>query len=109
MSAPPEVPSDQTGTGTEFLKFLSGGLWVPLLAGVAGLVRGSEKVTESYRYADGQLVEKVIDTPGAVESAASHPMGVLGGFILFYGCFAAVGIVLGIHHRSRGVRIKMRA
>lgn len=99
--------SDENGTASEFLKFLSGGLLVPLFGGVAGLVSGSEKVTESYRYVDGQLVEKVTDTQGALQTIASHPMAVLGGFIVFYSVFAAAGIVLGIHHRSKGVKIEM--
>jgi len=69
--------SDQTGTASEFLKFVSGGVLVPLLGGAAGLVQGSEKASESYSYLDGQLVEKVTATSGPLHATVFHPLAVL--------------------------------
>jgi hypothetical protein len=91
--------SKYVAISSEFLKFLSGGVLVPLFGGAAGLIQGPEKVIESYRYVDDQLIKKVVETSGPLH--AMHPLAVLGGFLVFYGFFAVVGILVGVYHRTK--------
>ena len=91
--------SKKTGSTGEFLKFVSAGIVVPLL-GATSIVQGSKVVSESITYVQDQVATKVTDTSGVSYEAGIHPLAVLGGFFLFYGAFAATGIVIGIHHRK---------
>jgi hypothetical protein len=90
--------STENGTASEFLKFISGGVFVPLL-GAVGVLVSSQRDTER------QSLEKVTE---ASAPAAFFPLAVLGGFLAFYSFFAMAGIILGVWHRSRGVWIKMQ-
>ena len=98
--------SEKTGSASDFLKFVSGGVLVPLLGGVAALLRGSQKTTETHRYEDGLVVEKITSTSSSFQDAISHPLVVLGGFLLLYSIFAVIGIVVGIHYKTKGFVIK---
>ena len=85
--------SKEAGAASEFLKYLSGGVLIPLLGGAAGLVQGSETITKSYL---------------AGPQAVFHPIAVVGGFLIFYGLFAAVGIVIGIYSRGKEISINLK-
>ena len=80
---------------------------VPLLGAAAGLVQGSSRTVETYRYANDQVVEKVVETSRLLEPLALHPIAVLGGFLALYSFMAVVGILLGVYHRKKGAEIKI--
>ena len=101
--------SRATGTAGEFLKFLSGGVLVPLVGGIAGLLQRPQKITERYTYAGDQLVEKITETALASPFPLFQPLVILGSFLLVYGLLAIAGIILGARHRVENfVEIQMK-
>lgn len=99
--------SDHTGTASEFLKFLSGGVVVPLLGGLGAMIGQAQKTTESFVY-DGENVLKHVTEAGLDSVTASlYPLGVFGGFLLAYSLSAVLGIILGAKFRAGGICIKV--
>ena len=100
--------SEQTGTAGEFLKFLSGGVLVPLVGGIAALVRQPERTTERSTYVGDHVTEKITEVTLPSQAAHFHPLLVLGSFFVAYSVLAIIGIRLGVAHRAGGISIKMK-
>jgi hypothetical protein len=99
--------SAQTGTASEFLKFLSAGIVVPMVAGAVTLLEFRTGTTETWTYAGEKTTSHTtsITLPEGYEHF--HPLWVLGGFFLMYGIAAVIGAVLGAVLRGLGIEIKM--
>lgn len=99
--------SSQAGTAAEFLKFLSGGIVVPILGAVAALLQQRQKTVESFTYTGDQITEKVTEVTIPSQFAEFHPLWVLGSFLFAYGFLAVLGIVLGVSCRNKKFMIKL--
>jgi len=99
--------SEKAGAASEFLKFLSAGVVIPLLGGMGTMMGQHPTTTETFQYADGQVIQHV--TQSALDSAEAvlYPVGVFAGFLLVFGLFATFGIILGAKFREGGIFIKM--
>lgn len=100
--------STQTGIAGEFLKFVSGGVLMPLVGGIATILRQPQTTIERSTYVGERLTEKTTEIAFASQLAHLYPLGILGGFVLLYSVFAIVGIRLGVVHREAGTGIKLR-
>jgi len=99
--------SNQPGTASEFLKFLSGGVLVPLVGGIVAVVQQPHKTTETTTYTGDHVTQQVTETTFSSPSAHLYPLGLLAGFFIAYSMFAIVGVLLGVENRARGSEIKM--
>jgi hypothetical protein len=99
--------SEHTGTASEFLKFLSGGVVVPLLGGLGAMIGQAQQTTESFVY-DGEKVLQHVTQVGLDSVTTSlYPLGVFGGFLLAYSLSAVLGIILGAKFRVGGISIRV--
>jgi hypothetical protein len=94
--------SKATGTAEKYLGFLSAGILVPLIGGIAVLLQTGQTVTERYTYSGDQLTRKVTTTMPEQPSFLLHPIAVLGLFFAAYSCAAVVGILAGIVLKKSG-------
>ena len=101
--------SEQQGAGAEFLRFLSGGILVPLLGAISSLIQLPQKTTEHFSYSADQITQKITETTIPLPGGYVQPLSIVGTFMLAYSLFAIVGIVVGIHRRKAGQEIKFRA
>jgi len=99
--------SEQTGTASEFLKFVSGGVLVPLIGGLATLVRQPSTTIERSVYSGTQLMQKTTEVILSNPNAPFVPLAVLGSFLIPYCALAVIGILIGISHRQAGISIKL--
>ena len=72
--------SSQVGAASEFLKFVSGGILLPLFGGIATTLSN-----ESIFYS----------------------LEIIGGFLFFYSLFAIIGLIVGAKSRTDGIEITL--
>lgn len=99
--------SDHTGTASEFLKFLSGGVVVPLLGGLGAMIGQAQRTTESYVYDGDNVLQHVTEAGLDSVTTSLYPLGVFGGFLLAYSLSAVLGIILGAKFRTGGISIRV--
>lgn len=85
--------SSSSDSGKAFTTFISTGLLVPILGGVAALLGDTEKVTEKTTYLNSNIVEKTTETVSSISDNLLHPLAVLGSFFLAFGVLAILGII----------------
>ncbi len=101
--------SNQTGIGSEFLKFISAGIITPLLGGIVTLLQFRKEMVETSRYEGGQLVQRTTADVIPEGYVPIHPLWMLGGFFLMYGIFAVVGVVIGaVLRQQKLIEIKIK-
>ena len=93
--------SKQQGTAGELLKFLSAGIIVPLLGGIAAIVRQPQQTIERSTYVGEHVTEKITEIVLKPEIAYLYPLAILGGFFVTYGVFATLAIILGVVLRDK--------
>jgi hypothetical protein len=99
--------SSQTGAGAELLKFISGGILVPLLSGVVAILQYRQGSKEHYQYMGDHLVEKTTEATVPTDFAYFHPLWVLALFFVGYCSFAVIGVMLGQALQAAGFSIKV--
>ena len=97
--------SSETGAAAELLKFISGGILVPLLGGVVAILQYRQGSKEHYVYEAGQLAEKTIEATLPADFAFFHPLWVLALFFVGYCSFALLGVLLGKQLQKAGFAI----
>jgi hypothetical protein len=95
--------SKQKGVTGEFMKFISGGILVPLVGGIATLMKEPVNNIERYSYTDNVLTEKITSTTLQSQNTHYDALVILGGFLLVYCFLATIGIYLGV--KSQGEKI----
>ena len=82
--------SSQVGAASEFLKFVSGGILLPLFGGIATLLSGSG------------------DTANTLSNESIfYSLEIIGGFLFFYSLFAIIGLIVGAKSRTDGIEITL--
>jgi hypothetical protein len=96
--------SKETGSGIEFVKFLSAGLVVPIIGALAALLSTTETVTISeYSGSGAQPLKKITETVASLSDASLHPAAALGSFFAVFGLFAVLGLTAGALFREGNV------
>jgi len=93
--------SKQPGISGEFIKFLSGGILVPLTAAIATALKGPATTTETYEYLGELVAKKVTEVTTPPQMDLLSPLSVLGSFFVVYSLLAILGILLGASQKKK--------
>jgi hypothetical protein len=98
--------SEKEGTAEHALGFLSAGVVVPILVGIAALLRAPQTTTEQTTYDGEHITKKVVDIVNKTEVTELHPLWVVGSFFVVFGLSTIVGIALGVRRRNETINKK---
>lgn len=92
--------SEQAGAAAQLIAFISGGVMVPILGGVATLLKQPETTTETNTYSGEQLLQKITAITATSQASELHPLWVAGSFFAVYSIFAIIGVAVGVRRRN---------
>lgn len=105
--------SETAGAASSMIGFISGGVLVPVLGGIAALVKQPETTKETSTYLEDHVVTKVVEVTAQLPATELHPLWVAGSFFAVFSLAAILGIGLGVRRRvgaigNAGAPIKLQ-
>ena len=91
--------SETAGAGASLVSFVSAGVLVPILGGIAALLKQPEITKESSTYSGEHVTQKVTEVATQLHATEFHPLWVAGSFFVVFSLMAIVGIALGVRRR----------